>query len=250
MENNLNIENLHQTQIDNLLINAIESDSIKDVKEIIDQCMLYDKKLPSFAIVKELFSLLSNYGCKYYIESVIILYKKEHKLKCEHNSDFQHYLANCYWVLGNSTLALDIFRETYIISSNNLIIRKEIRQMLRSIVSETITNKSEAVLVYLIELGKMLSSEFEDHYILACIWRSCFCSSWFSDQLHALNIIENNDHLRALVANRSSAICYKMLLIHDIDSVHRLIEIFLKYDLFLECQNCLRLLFEYQCKLF
>lgn len=66
---------------------------------------------------------------------------------------------------------------------------------------------------------------------------------------HALNIIENYDDLRILVANRSSSICYRMLSAHDINSAHRLIEIFLKFDFKNECQNCLRLLFEYQCKL-
>lgn len=246
MENNLNIGNLKQTQIDNLLINAIESDNLKDVTEIINQCMVYDKKA-SFTIVKDILSFLSNNGCMKLVENVINLYKEEYKFKCEYNSDFQHYIAKCYWVIGNSTLALDILRETYILSNNEL--RKEIRQMLRAIVSETVGHKSEAVLVYLMELGKMLSTEFEDHYILACIWRKCFCSSWFSDQQHALNIIENYDDLRILVANRSSSICYRMLSAHDINSAHRLIEIFLKYDFKTECQNCLRLLFEYQCKL-
>lgn len=228
------------------MINAIESDNLKDVTEIIDQCMIYEKKA-SFTIVKEILSFLSNNGCMKLVENVINLYKEDNKLKCEYNSDFQHYIAKCYWVTGNSTLALDILRETYILSNNDL--RKEIRQMLRAIVSETVGHKSEAVLVYLMELGKMLSTEFDDHYILACIWRKCFCSSWFSDQQHALNIIENYDDLRILVANRSSSICYRMLSAHDINSAHRLIEIFLKFDFKNECQNCLRLLFEYQCKL-
>lgn len=241
---NINIGNLNQTQIENLILTAIDSDNLKDVEWLVDQ-MIYNK-LASFTIVKEILSFLSNYGCNQLVESVINLYKVEHKIKCEYNSNFRHYIANCYWVGGNSTLALDILRETYILSNNDL--RKEIRQILRNIVSETVGYKSEAVLVCLMELGKMLSTEFQDHYILWSIWRKCFCSSWFSDQQHANQIIENYDDLRILVANRSSSICYRMLKNHDIGSVHRLIEIFLRFEFRSECQNCLRLLFEYQCK--
>lgn len=43
---------------------------------------------------------------------------------------------------------------------------------------------------------------------------------------------------------------YTLLKAHNLDAVHRFIELLLKYDMKNECKICLSFLFDYQCKLF
>lgn len=41
---------------------------------------------------------------------------------------------------------------------------------------------------------------------------------------------------------------YTLLQDHNVDAVHRLIELLLRFDMRQECRRCLGFLFEYQCK--
>lgn len=42
--------------------------------------------------------------------------------------------------------------------------------------------------------------------------------------------------------------CYTLLQEHQVEAVHRLIELLLKFDMRNDCRTCLSFLFDYQCE--
>lgn len=244
----IEFETLTQYHIDHLLISALFDEKKKNFYAIIDQCIHF-KKGPSERVALDVLAYLSDRGDLVYTNFFIELCSHTLPSVYKENVQFDHLRAKCMWKQGNADgglrlLACVYVKATALKESQTLVL---IRKIFQEIVEETVGNKSEAVLVAVTSVATDLSESFNEHQVLAYVWKSCFLSGWFCDQQQAVFLFEEHASIRAIVGDSVSMTAYKLLQNHNTDAVYRLIELLLKFDMKNECKICLGFLFEYQC---
>lgn len=244
----IDFETLTQYHIDHLLISALFDEKKKHFYAIIDQCIHFTKG-PSERVAFDVLRYLSDRGDLVYTKLFIELCSQTLPSVYEENVQFDHIRAKCMWKQGNADgglrlLACVYVKATALKDSQTLVL---IRQIFQEIVVETVGKKSEAVLVAVTNVATELSESFNEHQVLAFVWKSCFLSVWFCDHQQAVLLFEKHAHIRAIVGDSVSMTSYKLLQNHNTDAVYRLIELLLRFDMKNECKVCLGFLFEYQC---
>lgn len=244
----IEFETLTQYHIDHLLISALFDEKKKNLYAIIDQCIHF-KKSPSERVVFDVLRYLSDKGDLVYTKLFIELCSQTLPSSYKENVQFDHLRAKCMWKQGNAEGGLRLLASVYVEAtalkgSQTLVM---IRHIFQEIIEETVGKKSEAVLVAVKSVAIELSESFKEHQVLAYVWKSCFLSSWFSDQQQAILLFEEHAPIRAIVGDSVSMTAYNLLQNHNTDAVYRLIELLLKFNMKNECKICLGFLFEYQC---
>ena len=242
----VDIKALDAYQIDNLVINSLDEGNKTDLYILIDQLLNY-RKLPSERVTKEIMMYLCCVCDENNLEKFINLCASDFREFYNSNLQFRHFQSLLLWKRGNATQSMRNYRELFIECSESTM-RDSLIEMLNLIVDETLGSKSEGVLVSLTEFAQFLGKNFNDYNILTKIWMKSFKSVWYSDNCLARDLFESDEKVRDIVGQRASFLSYLYLKEHNMEAVHRLIELFLKCNMKNECRNVLMVLFNYHCE--
>ncbi|XP_053689325.1 uncharacterized protein LOC128738313 [Sabethes cyaneus] len=240
----INIGQLEQQHVDNLVETALREGNQKDVYLLFEQMDQY-QKLPSRNVLDMLLESFAKNVDRLRLVRLMELCRKSDAEFVSSSSSLLHYKALLQWKSGSSLNALnnfkDALRDCTCDSSKDVINR-----MLKEIVDETIGKKSEAVLLAVIEMGEFCMLQLKDDGILCYSWEKSFRSQWYSDQEAAKKIFDKHNDLRQGIARRLNKICFTYLQEYCVEQVYQLMELFLKYNMLLQCRLILIRLFEYQ----
>lgn len=223
---------------------AFEEFNQKQIMCLVNYCLQF-KICPSFSVFIQILSFFSQNGDKESILKLQGLSKEVQPDATKANSNFQHYLAEATWIRGDISKALILYEDVY---RSNIFLRRRVRLMLKYLIIDIISNRSEAALVNLTDFCERLSREYRDFFPLSCVWQMCFLSSWYSDNCLALQLLERNNELCKAVLNRISFVVANALKLHQTEPVYRLLEILLKNNLKQQYSVVLSALFNYRCR--
>ncbi|KAH8391158.1 hypothetical protein KR215_007963 [Drosophila sulfurigaster] len=241
----LDIRSLSQPQLDNLLLATLEIKNKVDFLYLIRQCVRWHL-LPCNEVFIACLKYLSNMGRMQQLDSLAETCRQlKHPFAITY-SDLAPFKALALWQNGNADVALMTLHRGYSAALKNDEGRRVMRCAFRTIAEETLAQKSEAVLISLTEVARAIHREHNDIFVVGCVWKQCFISNWFSDQKYAEELFESFPDLQSLVARRADGLCDSFLGHHNVDAVHRLIEVFLEHNQREACSLSLRRLFGYQ----
>ncbi|XP_017069355.1 uncharacterized protein LOC108106649 [Drosophila eugracilis] len=241
----LDIRSLSQAQLDNLLMATLEIKNKLDFLYLIRQCIRCNL-LPSNEVFVSCLKYLSAQRKLQQLEALAETCRQLEHPFSQTYADLAPFRAIALWNNGNSDVALMTLHRGYGVSMTSEEGRRMARTAFRTISEETLAQKSEAVLVSLLEVARAIHREHKDIFVVACVWKQCFASDWFCDQKSATELFEHYKDLQELVERRASPLCSSFLGRNNIDAVHRLIEVFLQHQQRSACSSCLSLLFNYQ----
>jgi len=241
----LDIRSLSQAQLDNLLLATLEVKNKLDFLYLIRQTIRWNQ-LPSNEVLIACLKYLSSLCRLQQIEALAEVCRNIQHPYAKVYSDFAPFKALCLWKSGGADIALFTLQRGYGQCSLTDEGKRMARIVFRTFAEETLGNKSEAVLIALMDVAKAIYKEHKDIFIVACVWKQCFLSQWASDQKIATDLFAEYEELQQIVAKKSSTLTSSFLAKYNIDAVHRLIEVFLQYQQRDACNNCLSLLFNYQ----
>ncbi|XP_065369221.1 uncharacterized protein LOC135961620 [Calliphora vicina] len=241
----LDIRSLSQAQLDNLLMSTLEIKNKIDFLYLVRQCIRW-QQLPSHEVLISCLKYLSSLSRIQQIESFAEICKKQSNPLSKIYADLAPFKAMALWRSGGADIALVTLHRGYESGAATEDGKRMMRAAFRTIAEETLAQKSEAVLVSLMEVARSIYNTHKDIFVVACVWKQCFVSDWFCDQKTATDLFEHYEELQQLVVKRSSSLCASFLSRNNVDAVHRLIEVFLQYKQREACSNCLSLLFNYQ----
>ncbi|EDV35503.1 uncharacterized protein Dana_GF12446 [Drosophila ananassae] len=241
----LDIRSLSQPQLDNLLMATLEIKNKLDFLYLIRQCIRCNL-LPSNEVFVSCLKYLSAQRKLQQIEALAETCRQLEHPFSQTYADLAPFRAIALWNNGNADVALMTLHRGYGVSMNSEEGRKMARTAFRTISEETLAQKSEAVLVSLLEVARAIHREHKDIFVVACVWKQCFVSDWFCDQKSAGELFEHYKDLQELVERRAGPLCTSFLGRNNVDAVHRLIEVFLQHKQRSACSSCLSLLFNYQ----
>ncbi|KAH8374119.1 hypothetical protein KR200_007835 [Drosophila serrata] len=241
----LDIRSLSQPQLDNLLMATLEIKNKLDFLYLIRQCIRCHL-LPSNEVFVACLKYLSAQRKLQQLEALAETCRQLEHPFSQTYADLAPFRAIALWNNGNADVALMTLHRGYGVSMSSEEGRRMARTAFRTISEETLAQKSEAVLVSLLEVARAIHREHKDIFVVACVWKQCFASDWFCDQKSAGELFEHYKELQELVERRSSPLCSSFLGRNNVDAVHRLIEVFLQHKQRSACSSCLSLLFNYQ----
>ncbi|XP_016930387.3 uncharacterized protein [Drosophila suzukii] len=241
----LDIRSLSQAQLDNLLMATLEIKNKLDFLYLIRQCIRCNL-LPSNEVFVSCLKYLSAQRKLQQLEALADTCRQLKHPFSQTYADLAPFRAIALWNNGNVDVALMTLHRGYGVSMTSEEGRRMARTAFRTISEETLAQKSEAVLVSLLEVARAIHSEHKDIFVVACVWKQCFASDWFCDQKSAGELFEHYKELQELVERRASPLCSSFLGRNNVDAVHRLIEVFLQHQQRSACSSCLSLLFNYQ----
>ncbi|KAH8297238.1 hypothetical protein KR044_007884 [Drosophila immigrans] len=241
----LDIRSLSQPQLDNLLLATLEIKNKVDFLYLIRQCVRWHL-LPCNEVFIACLKYLSTLGRMQQLESLAETCRQLKHPFANTYSDLAPFKAIALWHNGNADVALMTLHRGYSAAYKFDEGKRLMRSAFRTIAEETLAQKSEAVLISLTEVARAIHREHNDVFVVACVWKQCFISSWFSDQKYAGELFENFEDLQGLVSRRADGLCESFLGHHNVDAVHRLIEVFLEHNQRDACALSLRMLFTYQ----
>lgn len=241
----LDIRSLSQAQLDNLLMATLEIKNKLDFLYLIRQCIRFNL-LPSNEVFLSCLKYLSAQRKLQQLDALADTCRQLEHPFSQTYADLAPFRAIALWNNGNADVALMTLHRGYGVSMTSEEGRKMARNAFRTISEETLAQKSEAVLVSLLEVARAIHREHKDIFVVACVWKQCFVSDWFCDQKSAGELFEHYKELQELVARRAGPLCSSFLGRNNVDAVHRLIEVFLQHQQRSACSSCLSLLFNYQ----
>ncbi|KAF5294431.1 hypothetical protein FQA39_LY13416 [Lamprigera yunnana] len=220
----LNTVNLEK--LDNILQEALENDDEKCIRNAVYWCIA-NKKIPNLSVLIQILSLYSHAGDKDIVIKLVKLCEVLDTEILKQYSNFKHYLAEAIWVKGNIKDSINLFESLYV---SNPSLRRIIRNMLKYLIKDGVANRSEAVLLNIIEFAQRLIENYNDFYILCCIWKCCIVSEWFTDQSIAINMLDQNPILRKKILNDLLFVTNWALQNHHTEIVYKILEVLLKYE--------------------
>ncbi|BFG03963.1 uncharacterized protein DMAD_03064 [Drosophila madeirensis] len=241
----LDIRSLSQPQLDNLLMATLEIKNKLDFLYLIRQCIRCNL-LPSNEVFITCLKYLSTQRKLQQLEALADTCRHLKHPFANTYADLAPFKAIALWNNGNAEVALMTLHRGYGVSMTTEEGRRMIRTAFRTISEETLAQKSEAVLVSLMDVARAIHREHKDIFVVACVWKQCFVSDWFCDQKSAGELLEHYKELQELVERRANPLCSSFLGRNNVDAVHRLIEVYLQHQQRSACASCLSLLFNYQ----
>lgn len=195
----VDFDKLNENHIDHLVLTACRDKNNEFIEKFVDQCIDRNKVIGenSVLIMCDYFSTLSDSRT---LTKVIELCKCNNRTVYDHNCEFKHFLARNLWEKGNSDGALTLLDEAY--EQANTTVKTSIRLMFRFIVNDTVDKKSEAVLIRLIRSAVHLQEQLNEPAVLLYIWKVCFLSSWYSNQVFADQIFNDYTTIRTNAAKK------------------------------------------------
>lgn len=195
----IRVDNLDATQLDNLLMSALEERDISNLKYIIDECIKY-KVLSSSLVTLNIMDYLASTGDKKLLISYIELFSGKDNRSYTKNVDCAHFIAKCLWHQGNSTEAINLLYKSFEAASKP--VRGIIKTIFCEFVEDSVGKRSEAVLVLITKIALDINNKLSEPFVLATLWKSCFTSEWFSDQQLANQLFDDHKVLRDIVAKK------------------------------------------------
>lgn len=241
----ITIEQLNSNQIDNFLLILINNKEYDKLFQTLEKCLEFNKKITQPIVMHIIESIDNEKDHKSFIKILLELIKIN---KSAIDIQYQNIIAQYFWREGYARKSLDLLEDSY--KKSSILNRSKIRKIFRLIIQDTVNSKGEAVLLSVIKLSEDINDKYDDVFIIAYVWQTCFRSKWFSDQNIALDLFNKHKTLQELVTSKTSTICSSLLYEHNIEAVHRLIELFLRRNLKSESEVVLICLFEYHCNYF
>lgn len=235
LDTELKLENMNRNQIDGLLLQAAENED--------RDAIIYMLKETGKSFIEQ--------PSRYCLEKILIQFVRDEAVLKACRESFQdnwmrpYFVAN-NWHKGDLKLAAQEFKELFFISDMKQ--KQMVLFLLREITQETVGFKSEASLVILASLAEYFVCIFDDYRLITNIWTTAFKSPWFSDQCLAEDLYEKHPGLRYRLSQTETVSHYtrSLLAADDIDSVQRLIQLYLQFGERESSRLCLCLLFDYQ----
>lgn len=197
----LDIRSLSQAQLDNLLMSTLEIKNKVDFLYLVRQCIRW-QQLPSHEVLISCLKYLSSLSRIQQIESFAEICKKQSHPLSTIYADLAPFKAMALWRSGGADIALDTLHRGYQSGSATEDGKRMMRAAFRTIAEETLAQKSEAVLVSLMEVARSIYDSHKDIFVVACVWKQCFVSDWFCDQKSATDLFEHYEELQQLVSKR------------------------------------------------
>ncbi|KAJ9595698.1 hypothetical protein L9F63_013111 [Diploptera punctata] len=220
--------------INELIRKALDSKLYNVILSLLNICKT-KKICPSPELLQEVASILSRKGNKAGVKAVQMLCEIHNVNEYIIQAEFKHYKE-----------ALGMFEEIY---KNYPCLRRKIRNMTKYLVAECVYNKSEASVVLVTNFAKKHALEYRDFYFLTHLWQCLFLSEWFADQKLASELIEEYDELRTTVADRMQFITAIAIRKKCADTIQRLFEVALRYNMKKEYTCILRSFFDHKCSI-
>ena len=200
---------------------------------------------PSLALLLEVVGIFSRQGNKSGIEDVQSVCKIHNQEGYVVNAEFKHYLAEATWVNGNVEGSLGMFEDVY---KNYPSLRRRVRNMSKYLISECVNNRSEASVVLVTKFSKKCAEDYEDFYFLAHLWECLFLSEWYADQKLASDLIKEYSGIRTIVAVKMYIIASVAIKKNETDTIQRLFEVILHYNMKNQYIYLLRSYFDMKCE--
>lgn len=197
----LDIRSLSQAQLDNLLMATLEIKNKLDFLYLIRQCIRCNL-LPSNEVFVSCLKYLSAQRKLQQLEALAETCRQLEHPFSQTYADLAPFRAIALWNNGNADVALMTLHRGYGVSMTSEEGRRMARSAFRTISEETLAQKSEAVLVSLLEVARAIHREHKDIFVVACVWKQCFASDWFCDQKSASELFEHYKELQELVERR------------------------------------------------
>lgn len=241
------IQTWNQNEIDYYLIVSINCDDRKSLIQIVEK-MLELKRLPSDAIILRVLSYL----CDNETDSMAIISRLIDLCLFEHvvakNVEFIPFLSQYLWKLKRYDDAFNTLNSIY--ATTNKAMRSNILRNYRKIISVAVENCDENVIEHIIANAVYINSKYQDPILIIYAWSDCFFSELFRNQQRADGLFTTYDAVSQAVSKQINSIALQLICTHNIDGIHRLIEILLKKEETHKHEvNVLLLrLFDYHCK--
>lgn len=128
--------------------------------------------------------------------------------------------------------------------------RSNILRNYRKIISVAVENCDEHVVEHIVSNAEYINSKYQDPILIIFVWSDCFFSELFRNQRKAEDLFTAYDAIPKAVTKQISAIALQLICTHNIDAIHRLIEVLLKKDDAhkIEVNVLLLRLFDYHCE--
>lgn len=178
------------------------------------------------------------------VKAVQLIIKKYNISHFKLQSGYDHYMAEALWINGKVDDSLKLFVAAY----DNTQLRNKIKVMLTCLFPLLVTHHGESTVRKTVYAIERLSSDKEDHILLACLWKELFQSNWFSDQQLSKQILQQNPHLLQIIKWMIPTMGKDLLKSHKVEDFYRLIEFTLENELKKFEGLLLRLIFDYYCK--
>lgn len=195
----VDFDKLDQNHIDHLVLTACRDRNNEFIEKFVEQCVVGNKVIGEESVLT-LCEYFSSFSDSRTLIKLIDLCKLNNRILYDENCEFKHFIARSLWQKGNSDGALSLLDEMY--QKASLPVRKSIRLIYRFIIEDTVEKKSEAVLVRLIRSAALLQENFNEPMVIGYIWKICFLSSWFSDQVIADELFSDYSEVRHIATKR------------------------------------------------
>lgn len=129
--------------------------------------------------------------------------------------------------------------------------RSNILRNYRNIISIAVENCDENVIELIVSNAEYINDKYQDPILIIYVWSDCFFSELFRNQCKAEQLFATYDTIIPLaVSKQINSIALQLICTHNIDGIHRLIEILLtkKSQHKNEVNVLLLRLFDYHCK--
>ncbi|XP_026467771.1 uncharacterized protein LOC113371357 [Ctenocephalides felis] len=240
----LNIRDLTTVEIDNILLNTLYLKKYPDFNYILDQCRKLSR-LPTTEKFLEAISHCSRMGLKQEVTKLDKLLLDYNPQEYENNAQLQHYHIELLWKQGNIENATHSFLDMY---QKFVQLRPKVLEMSLHMIFVLVPNGSDANLVMMTKFATNFYKKFNELQPLCLTWELSFLSEWFSDQVWSKQILEQCPEILDKVKLRLLPMANHSLQKHDVDTVQRILEIMLAYNLRNSYIILLHLLFDYKCK--
>lgn len=244
----LNVADWNQSEIDHYLIVSIECGDRKTFNGIIQQ-IIELKRLPSDALILRTLCYLCDVSdnSMAIISKLIDLCQETNIAFYAKNVEFAPFLSQYLWKLERFDDALNTLNSIF--ATTNKTAKRLILRNYRQIIYDAIKNHDEHVVSKIVANAEQIGVKCKDSTLITYVWSDCFFSELFRNQRKADELFTAHDAIRETVSKNIGWIALTLLQQHNVDAIHRLIEICLATELKREVGICLTALFDYHCKL-
>lgn len=242
-----NVKSWTQKEIDNYLLIIIDCGDRKTLIDIVRQILVL-KRLPSDTVILRVLSYLCDDSddSMATISKLIDLCEQMNIAFYAKNMEFAPFLSQYLWKLKRFDDAVHILNTIY--ATTNKEAKVIVLRNYRQIIFDAIKNQDEIVVDKMVMNAESIKTKHKDPILISYVWSDCFFSELFRNQRKADELFQAHTEIREIVAKNISWIALKLLQLHNIDGIHRLIEICLEFKMKHEVGICSTVLFDYHCK--
>lgn len=239
---------LDQNDLDSRVKKSIKGNDRDSVNDVI-QHVVTSKQLPSNAQIIDLLIYLSdkNSNSMASILQLISICRENNVAFYATNLKFAPFIAQHMWQLQHFDEALNYLNSFYL--AHNKKCPPIVRLNYQQIIFDAVQNQDDNILQKVIDNSKYVFTAYRDPQLLVYIWSDCFCSDVHRNMAISEQLFDSIDVIRKIVAKDMISIVTSLLGQQNLNAVHRLIQLCLKYEWKDECSVCLFELFDYERKL-